>query len=492
MAVGLRQRVVRDAGLLVSRSVFGRVIGYPVSILVARALGPEAFGLLQLVNVIPGLAKYGGLGYGAVAVREISHLRGVGRAEDEPAVRNVSFTADIIWSLMLALAVVGASFFFERAEVRWGIRIAAVSLFIRQLSRLYVVNIRLARRFPLLARVQVIGEIASAAAIVATVYFWGILGVLAAGVASGALMALLFQRSIGLGFRPAFNRRELVRQTRIAVPLALGTLSYGAFGWAERGLVGALFGLSGLGVYMLTVMVIQTGLVVVNSFLQVATVDLYERLGAKEGGGKLGGMVSLPTALFAYVFPLAGALAVFIGPPLVRLMLPAYTDVIPLLPWLAAILWVRAVPSMHLASMNSARLNQQRRLLAFWLVTTGVFVAGTWALSALGVGLQGAMAAKLTAVSVLGVLAFASTRSHLTGSARQLGAQLASYALPLAWGLAAGAAAWQIGTDTWLEATLSLGLFSALYAPLLYWWASRAGLLSLARQLLLRRTAATP
>jgi O-antigen/teichoic acid export membrane protein len=88
MAVGLRQRVVRDAGLLVSRSLFGRVIGYPVSILAARALGPEAFGLLQLVNVIPGLAKYGGLGYGAVAVREVSRLRRTGQ---QPLIRGLAW-----------------------------------------------------------------------------------------------------------------------------------------------------------------------------------------------------------------------------------------------------------------------------------------------------------------------------------------------------------------------------------------------------------------
>jgi O-antigen/teichoic acid export membrane protein len=65
MAARLGQRVVRDAVLLVSRSLFGRAIGYPVALVTARALGPEVFGLLQLVNFIPGFAKYGGLGSGS-------------------------------------------------------------------------------------------------------------------------------------------------------------------------------------------------------------------------------------------------------------------------------------------------------------------------------------------------------------------------------------------------------------------------------------------
>ncbi len=481
MTTGMRQRVVRDAGLLVSRSIFGRAIGYPVALVTARVLGPEVFGLLQLINFIPGLAKYGGLGYGAVAVREISHLRGAGRAGDEQAVRNISFTADIVWSLVLSVAVVGVSFFFDRAEVRWGLRIAAVALFIRQLSRLYVVNIRLARRFPLLAKVQVLGEIVSAIAIVGTVSFWGIYGVLAAGVASGLVMTVLFQRSIGLRFRPAFSRSDLFRQTKTAVPLALGTLTYGAFAWAERGLVGGLFGLSGLGVYMLTVLGIQAGLVIVNSFLQAATVDLYERLGAIGKTGRLGGIVSLPTASFAYVFPLVGAGAVFLGPPIVRLVLPEYTDVIPLLPWLAAVLWTRALPSMHLASMNSAQLNQQKRFVAFWLVTIAVFSAVTFGLSQLGWGLEAAMAGKLSAFAVLAAMAFIGTRSHLAGERGQLVGQ-AGFAPPVVWGVVAGLVAWQIGTETLWASVLSMGVFVALYGPLLAWWAGRMGLMSLLRQ----------
>ena len=481
MAIGLRQRIVRDAGLLVGRSLFGRAIGYPVALVTARVLGPEVFGLLQLVNFIPGLAKYGGLGYGAVAVREISHLRGTGQADRESYVKNISFTSDIVWSLLLAAVVVAVSFFFDRAEVRWGLRMAAVTLFIRQLSRLYMVNIRLTRRFPLLARVQVIGEIAAAAFVVGTVYFWGIYGVLAAGIASGALMTLLFQRSIGLGFRPAFNRSELLRQTGIAVPLALGTLTYGAFAWAERGLVGGLFGLDGLGVYMLTVLGIQAGLVVVNSFLQAATVDLYERLGARGKAGRLGGIVSLPTAAFAYFFPLVGAGAVFLGPPIVRLVLPAYADVIPLLPWLAAVLWVRALPSLQLASMNSAQLNQQKRVVGYWLITIAVFSAVTFGLSRLGWGLEAAMAGKLGAFTLLAAMAFIGTRAHLAGGAGQLIGQLAGYAPPVAWGVVAGAVAWQIGTDTWWASALSLGVFAALYGPLLAWWAGRMGLMALLR-----------
>jgi O-antigen/teichoic acid export membrane protein len=53
VTTGLGRRVVRDAGLLVSRSVFGRVIVYPVAVLAARLLGPDVFGLLPLVSVIP-------------------------------------------------------------------------------------------------------------------------------------------------------------------------------------------------------------------------------------------------------------------------------------------------------------------------------------------------------------------------------------------------------------------------------------------------------
>lgn len=467
----MREKILKDTLYLTSRSVFIRALHFPVALVTAHVLGPEIFGLLQVINHIPSLAKFGNLGYGSVALREMLHMRGSGATEGEAAVRDVSFTADLVCSSLLVLMVIAASFFFESQEVKWGLRITAVSLFLVQLARLYVVNLKLQKNFGLLASVQTVSQVFGVAVILATIWFWGIYSILVSGVITGLVGIILYQRLVGLHFRPSFNPPELARLTRIALPFALGTVAYGAFGWVERGLVGALYGLNGLGIYMLTVTAIPAGLMFANSLMQAISVHLYQRLGGRttQGGVVVGNMVYLPTVILTYLFTFIGAVTVFMGPPVIHAVLPAYTGVIPLLPWLAAILWIRVAPLLYLTSMNSAALNQQLRFGTGWVITICCFVAITWPLSALGVGLQAAMAGKLGAFLVLAVIGVLSTRNHLNQSKSQLVTHLISYFVPLAWGGTAVLVAWQIGHDTWATGLLSLGVFTILYAPLAVW-----------------------
>ena len=128
MTVSTRQKIAKDTLFLIGRSVAVRGLSLPVSLLTARVLGPETFGLLGIINQVPGLAKFGSLGFGSVAFREISHIRDEGRVDRESEIRNVSFTADLLWSLLITAVVLSVSFFFDRVEVRWGLRIAAVPL----------------------------------------------------------------------------------------------------------------------------------------------------------------------------------------------------------------------------------------------------------------------------------------------------------------------------------------------------------------------------
>ena len=473
----LREKVATDTLFLMGRSIVVRIIAFPVSLVTARVLGPEIFGLLGIINQVPSLAKFGSLSYSAVAVRELLHLREGGQTDSVVDIKSVSFTADLLVSFLVALGLMSVSFFFDRLEVRWGLRIATLSLLLSQLARLYVANVRLDKNFKLLAKVQTVGQFINAAVVLSTIYFLGIYSVLGAAVLAGLGVCILYQRSVGLNFRVSLNRAEFGRQTRVAIPFALGTISLGAFGWTERALVGGLYGLENLGIYILTVTAVDAGLMVAISLMEAANVHLYERLGRRGGAEALGNAVFLPTIMLTYSFPVIGATVIFVGPPLIQTILPAFTGVITLIPWVAAILWVRAAPFVYLTSMNSARLNQQRRVVIFWIISIGIFAGTTALLSYFGFGLVAPMAGKLLGFSALGIFGIYSTRSFLFESRSQLRSHLISYLVPLVWGGLAALVAWQIGRETWLTSILSLAVFAILYAPLLIWRAKAMGLI---------------
>lgn len=474
----LQHKLVRDVSALIFRSVFIRIIRIPVALITARVLGPAAYGLLQIINHIPSLTKYGSLGYDSVAFREIAHFRGSGEEHRETEVRDISFTADLLWSFFLTSIIIFVSFYYVKPEVKWGLRIAAVTLFISQLIRLYVVNLKLEKNFMLLAKAQAISQLLGAGFIIITIWKWGIFSVLVSGLISAVFVISLFHRKIGFLFRPKFQSTEWWRLTRIAIPMSLATLTYGMFGWVERGMVGGLYGLDSLGIYMLTIVGLNTMSLIVNSSLLAIAPHLYERLGRGAKSNEIGNILNKPTLMLSYFLPVVGAATIFLGPPIVRALLPAYESVIKLLPWLALILWIRALPSFYLTAMNSARLNQQVRLAWYWVVVVVIYAVLTWGLYHMEVGLMAPMVAKLISFILLTFLVFASTRNILWENHALFWRDIKEYFLPLCYSLVAIALVWHVGPNGWMGASMRMGFFIVLYLPLIIRWELRSGLLN--------------
>lgn len=473
-----RWQIFRDISVLMARSVFIRGAKIPVGLIIAHVLGPSGYALLQIINYIPRLTKYGSIGYDAVALREIAHIRAGHGKHEEEEIRAVAFTSDLLWSALLSLGVGLSSFAYDGIEVRWGLRIAAALLFLNQIARLYAVNIKLDMNFVFLAKVQTFSQLVGLGIAGGTVWFWGIFSVLGASAVTMLIVIVACHFCIGLQFRLRFSAKEWWRQTQIAGPMSLATLAYGALGWAERGIVGSLFGLEALGVYMLAVSTLTGSLVVVNTLLTAISVRLYERLGDENGQFALGNIITGPTLTLAFAFPILSAVIVFIGPPTIRTLLPAYVDVIPLFPWVAVMIWVRALPVLHLTAMNSRRLNQQVRLAVYWMIVVAVYSICTWGLWFVGLDLVGPMVAKLLAYVLLAILAFTTTRDALWANRALFWRDIGEYLLPFGWAVFVVFVTSQIGSESWAGSLQRMVLFIVLYSPMLWRWESRFGLLT--------------
>lgn len=466
----LGQKIARDTGSLLTSSLWSRGVGVVVGLVTARVLGPADFGILKLISFVPSLAKFGSFGFDGVAQREIPHWRGAKASPDkEQQIKNVSFTADLVWASLLALAVVAISLTYNRPAVRYGLWIAALSLVSGQVDRLYAVICTVDKRFAVIAQAAAISTGISALVILVTISWGRIFSVLGGAFLGGVAGILWYRRRAKLNFNWSLESREFLRQFRIALPLAGGTLAFGLFAWVERLQVVSLFGSEKLGIYMLSVTFYEAGVLLINTMLRATAVHLYEHLGQEAETADTVPLVLKPTLVLAYTFPLVGGLIWLLGPVFIALVLPAFTEVGPLLPWIGIMLTLRGVAAMAGTAMNSARLNMQLWFMLLWLGACGVFAGITFWSAYWGMGVLGAVLAKTVAFGVMSLMIFALTGPFFFTSGRSFLIFALQIAGPLListmviWGLQL---LWPV--HHWQSVAIKTAIFLAFYIPFLY------------------------
>ena len=472
----LTQKIINDTKLLVARDLFSKIIQVPVTIVTARVLGTEDFGLLKMINFIPSLTKFGGLGLGSVVVREISDVKIIKSKLLRSFKRNIAFTYTILWALVLSVIVFYCSLLYDRFEIVWGLRIAAISLFTSQILRLYKVNCKIKKDFKSFAKSDALAIFVGSVFTLSTIYWFGIFSVLIASLLGSFVGCLFLQKKVELNFKPRFQNVELIRQLKIGLPLAMATLFFGLRGWVERLVLLDIWGLNGLGIFMLSL----TGIQVINLFiqntLQAMTVHVYEKLGSRTGVIDTENIVLRPTLTFAVFSSLIGPLILIIGPALIKFFLPQYEPIIQFLPWITVIILFNSISSIYLISMNSVRLSQQVRVIIFQSISILIFIVFCYLFVGIGYQLDSAIISKLIADGCLLVLALFSTKNYLYNNNLKLFINHTSlYLLPFIWSM--GSSFIFINLNLYDNIATAIILHFILSIPIIFFWEKRCSIL---------------
>ncbi|MBF0156149.1 MAG: oligosaccharide flippase family protein [Magnetococcales bacterium] len=474
----LERKLVADTLYLLGRTAVLRVLQIPVLLVTARVLGPEGLGLLRIIDVIPSLAKYGKISFTSVTVREVSQVTdSEGRLIDSLA-RDVAYSASILWAILLTILVGAGSFVLQTGPVQTGTQFAALAMFAMSIQSLYATNCQLVKNFKLMATSSVIGEVLRAIFVLTTITFLGIYAPLIAAAIGALITAALLHRQMPLGITFRLDRQELWRQTRIAVPLSLGTLAFGLESWVERGTIAALWGLDRLGNYMILISLLQAATLFINNFLEAFAVHLYQRLGTRDGPVDTERMIRLPTLTFATIIPLFAALMLFWGPFFLTWLLPQFTKAVPLIPWAGVILWLGAIPSLYITAMYSTRLDQQVISIFLRLAATAVFSLTALFLWHSDWDVEGAIVGRLASTATMAITPILLTARVFHPGPGELRKALVEYLAPGIWGLLLMVGLTSLPMGTLGELLLKPLLFLLLYLPALLRWEKQCLLIS--------------
>lgn len=276
-----RKKVVKDFSAVVGSELALRPIQLFKEFVVTQYLGPADYGILKSIELIQMLNKYGSLGFKPAAAREIGNAIGKGDEGQANLVRNTAYSAEIILSVLLFVAGLIISLFFE-AHISILIILASAGLLAAKLRGVLNTEAGVQKRFILISKISFITSLTASLIIILTVPFYKIYAVILTSFVTSILAIAFYLKTLKFSYSFEIDKREFKRILGISFPLMAGTLSQGSFKYAERLIVMGMLGTVALGFYGFAFMIVNQFAVFFKAAIKVRTQDIYEALGRKE------------------------------------------------------------------------------------------------------------------------------------------------------------------------------------------------------------------
>lgn len=316
--------VVKDVLQFSASSVFSALVSVPVSLIVARLLGPYLLGVWSHVLLVQGYLATLHLGVWAGMYRERPVERGLQNAEGVRAVTDVTFT----FALTAAgLAVAAGSVYSWTAggdgEVHIAFRVLPLLLLAQYGETFLAMLLKSEHRFDVVSMSQVIRTLCSAA-IVGALYFAHFDGYVWASVGTAFVVTLYLARSAGYRPRLCWDTGMLVRLLRVGFVVMLIDVASTLFETGDRVVVLSLLGVTAFGQYSLGIRLgrlVSVALACVGPVLYPRMTEEFGRTGDARNVARY---MTVPLLVASRVVPIVLGLLALLLPGLVHLLLDEY------------------------------------------------------------------------------------------------------------------------------------------------------------------------
>ena len=359
------------------------------SLINARFLGPQWYGLWASVSFFLTFGYYLHGGVQDIALKDIPMLRSQG---NEAQAARVAQQTRSVFGLMLGLAVIGLwvqawrlpSGTAGAVRAAWVaaafVLVFEVGFFLEQLFA------RAQERFTAISQSLLVSSVLSVALTAWLVVRYGLLGLLIVSVVTPALGLVWLARK-GYAWRFVWSWPEIRRMLRAGWPILTMTVVFESLSWIDRAIVLASFGSVSYGHYALATMLVQLCFIFPQVIAMVVEPKLYSRFALTPNALAVRDHLWVPLRTLAWLMPVGLSALDWLLPAFVRLWLPAYT---PALPAMRVLIWASLFMGLAICTKSFiVALHQQRRVLPYYGIAILVNVIISGAMAASGHGLVG-------------------------------------------------------------------------------------------------------
>lgn len=369
-----RQKVVKDFAAVVGSELALRPIQLLKEFIVTKFLGPADYGILKSIELVQMLNKYGTLGFKAAAAREIGDAFGKKDQKRTTLVRNTAYSSEIILALVLFVAGITSSLFFESRSISILIILASAGLLVTKLSGILYTEAGIQKRFFLISKVTFITSLLASIIVIVAVPFFKIYAVVLMNFVTSVMAIIYYLKSLKHNYSFMIDGKEFKRILSISVPLMFVTLSQGAFKYAERILVISLLGKVALGFYVFGFMMVNQFVTLFKAAIKVRTQDIYEAIG-REDFQYVHRIVFRETLLLVCGGVILIPIMWFSIQMLVPVFLPQWSEGIYAAQLSLLVLPFQVMPNYSAVVIESSLVNQQKKLPVSYAISAATLIS---------------------------------------------------------------------------------------------------------------------
>lgn len=358
----------RKASGLSVASLVGSALAIPASFLVARWLGPKAYGEGQFVVLCYFYAALLRSGIFEGAVRSL--IDRMARGQDAGAIRdqNIGVTIELVVSVVPGIALAVLALTISPSIRQLGFFLAPLAV-IASSGNMFLASLWSARdRFDLVARMSLLRAILGPVLLVALVVSFGAAGVflapLGTDLAAGTVY-LLVRPSLGL--RLAIDIRRARALVRVGFPLGAAAIVYWAYRLAGTTSLALTASSATLGVYVFANAPISVATRAIAGLQSVLIPAVWGQLARQDGDTRWTLQAERITVAIALVAGATTGLAQALFGPMVLLLVPNFAPAVRLFNILALTIFLLPVATIPSLVLDSARVNRQGLHLKIWI-----------------------------------------------------------------------------------------------------------------------------
>ena len=491
-ARGRSQSVLGGLGMILGSSYGDMLLGVVRGILVMRAIGPTARGLMRLVHLFERYLSNSHLGTLHGLSKELPLALGRNGHEDATHIENVGTTAVILLATlasggMLAWALLGPGM---QGPTRLTLAIGAGIILGGQAIALYRVVLRAWGIYSVLAVATMVMSLAQFGLIVAGAVFFGLMGAMWGWLAAVIVSLVYFTIAGKFYIRPRLDRPMLWRLIRVGVPIA-GVLFSGILLRTIDGvLVIKYFNAYHFGLYSVAMQIAAYLYRIPEAAGFVLMPRIWERYGADRRPEALRDYVIRPTLAAGLIMPILAGFVFIIMPVMIRTIIPLFAPAI----FAAQILSLAAVFLALPVAADGALIAFNKEWIVIVNKLAGAAVAAAGILALLTIQTIEPSLARIAMAAAAGygmtsILTLYIVLGRYYHRRLQLWRELAVCYLPLLWAIIAlkisgTAADWILGTSAnmWADIALRCLCFAVLVLPVLWYAEHRTDLLKEVRR----------